>query len=132
MKKILAALLGLTFAFTLTACGGTDEPQEIIQEDPTQIAQPDEDPSLTALRQEIARSGSVCAVGYLGQLPPGGDVTELYRLTAENFRISPETAVVCTASAEHARAAEKTGMTVYKIGNGVTLDGLQDFLGFPQ
>ncbi len=62
----------------------------------------------------------------------GGDVPELYRLAADNYKILPETTVVCTASAEHARAAEEAGMTVYKIGGGVTLEGLQDFLGFPQ
>ncbi|MBR5311340.1 MAG: DUF550 domain-containing protein [Clostridia bacterium] len=62
----------------------------------------------------------------------GDHVPELYRLTAENFGISPETTVVCTASADNARAAEECGMTVYRVGEGVTLDGLQDFLGFPQ
>ena len=85
MKKILAALLGLTLAFTLTACGGNDEPQEIIQENPSQTAQPSEDPALTALRQEIADSGSVCAVGYLGTLPPSGDVNELLANTDYPF-----------------------------------------------
>lgn len=62
----------------------------------------------------------------------GDDVPELYRLAADNFRISPETTVVCTASAEHARAAQTCGMTVYEVGNGTALDGLQDFLGFNQ
>ncbi len=62
----------------------------------------------------------------------GDDVPELYRLAADNYKILPETTVVCTTSAKHARAAEKAGMTVYKIGGGVTLGGLQDFLGFPQ
>ena len=62
----------------------------------------------------------------------GGDVPELCRLAAENFKISPDTAVVCTGSDEGVRAAEECGMTVYKIGGVVSLDGLQDFLGFPQ
>jgi hypothetical protein len=35
-------------------------------------------------------------------------------------------------AAEVRSAAEECGMTVYRIGEGVTLDGLQDFLGFPQ
>ena len=77
MKKILAALLGLSMTLTLTACGGTDQPAEAPQEDPSQVAQPDEAPSLTALRQEISDSGADCAVGYLGTLPLSGDVNEL-------------------------------------------------------
>ncbi len=62
----------------------------------------------------------------------GEDVPELYRLAADNFKISPETTVVCTVSAENARAAEECGMTVYAVDSGHTLDALQDFLGFPQ
>ena len=69
MKKTLAALLGLTLALTLTACGGNEEPQEVPQEETEQVTQPVEDPALTAARQEMAASGAQCAVGYLGDLP---------------------------------------------------------------
>ena len=62
----------------------------------------------------------------------GDSVPELYLRAADTFRVSPETTVVCTASADNARAAEECGMTVYRVGEGITLDGLQDFLGFPQ
>lgn len=62
----------------------------------------------------------------------GENAAELYRLAAENYKFSPETAVVCTASGENARAAEESGMTVYKVTAASTLDGLQDFLGFNQ
>lgn len=65
-----------------------------------------------------------------GLILTGDNVPELYRLAADHYKILPETTVVCTASAENARAAEAAGMTVYRLGDGVTLDGLQDFLGF--
>ena len=65
-----------------------------------------------------------------GLVLTGDNVPELYHLAADNYKILPETTVVCTASAENARAAEEAGMTVYRLGDGVTLEGLQDFLGF--
>lgn len=77
MKKTLAALLGLTLALTLTACGGNEEPQEVPQEETEQVTQPVEDPALTAARQEMAASGAQCAVGYLGDLPQNGTVEDL-------------------------------------------------------
>jgi beta-phosphoglucomutase-like phosphatase (HAD superfamily) len=61
-----------------------------------------------------------------------GPFKELIADTAAHFGISADTVVVCTDSDEGVRAAEECGMTVYRIGEGVTLDGLQDFLGFPQ
>jgi len=61
-----------------------------------------------------------------------GPLNELFADTAAHFGISPDKAVVCTGSDEGVRAAEECGMTVYRIGDSVTLDGLQDFLGFPQ
>ena len=76
MKKTLAALLGLTLAFTLTACGGNEEAPEP-QEESTQVTETAEDPALTQLRQELTDSGAVCAVGYLGLLPEGGDPKDL-------------------------------------------------------
>ncbi|MBR5534582.1 MAG: hypothetical protein IKU62_07020 [Ruminiclostridium sp.] len=74
-KRTLAALLGLTLAFTLTACGGTEEAPGV-QED-TQATETVEDPALTAARQEMADSGSAFAVGYLGDLPQGCAVEDL-------------------------------------------------------
>ena len=62
----------------------------------------------------------------------GDDAPELFGHAVENYGMSADTTVVCTASAEHAQAAKEAGMTVYEVGNGVTLGGLQDFLGFPQ
>ncbi len=71
-QKTLAALLGLSLALTLTACGGNDEPQEVPQEEAEQVTQSAEDPALTAVRQELEADGSTCAVGYLGTLPESG------------------------------------------------------------
>ncbi|MBO5258194.1 MAG: DUF550 domain-containing protein [Clostridia bacterium] len=65
-----------------------------------------------------------------GLVLTGDNVPELYRLAADNYKILPETTVVCTVSAENACAAEEAGMTVYRLGDGVTLEGFQDFLGF--
>lgn len=64
----------------------------------------------------------------------GDNASELYRLAAENYNVSPETTVVCTDSEEDARAAEECGMTCYAVSDkpGTTLDELQDFLGFNQ
>ena len=76
-QKTLAALLGLTLAFTLTACGSTDAPAEAPQEEAEQTTQPAEDPALTAVRQELAANGSTCAVGYLGTLPESGGAKAL-------------------------------------------------------
>jgi len=59
-----------------------------------------------------------------------GPLKELFSDTVKHFGISSDAVVVCTDSEEGVRAAEETGMTVYKIGDGTTLDGLQDFLGF--
>ena len=98
MKKTLAALLGLTLALTLTACGGTDDTAEVPQEEISQVAQPDEDPSLSALRQEIADSGAACAVGYLGTLPPSGDVNEL--LADTDYPFLADTPVVPHAGSQ--------------------------------
>ena len=61
-----------------------------------------------------------------------GPRKELISDIAAHFGIAPDTVVVCTDSDEGVRAAEENGMTVYRVGEGVTLDGLQDFLGFPQ
>ena len=76
-QKTLAALLGLTLALSLTACGSTDEPAEVPQEEAEQTTQPAEDPALTAVRQELAANGSTCAVGYLGTLPESGGAKAL-------------------------------------------------------
>lgn len=76
-QKTLAALLGLSLALTLTACGGSAEPQEAPQEEAEQVTQPAEDPALTAVRQVLADSGSVCGVGFLGLVPESGQADEL-------------------------------------------------------
>ena len=76
-QKTLAALLGLTLALSLTACGTTDDSPEIPQEEAEQTVQPAEDPALTAVRQELAANGSTCAVGYLGTLPESGGAKAL-------------------------------------------------------
>lgn len=77
MKRTLAALLGLTLTLTLTACGDTDKPAEVPQEETEQVTQPAEDPALTNLRQDLEAKGSICAVGYLGTLPESGSAKAL-------------------------------------------------------
>ncbi|MBQ2297406.1 MAG: hypothetical protein II255_02970 [Ruminiclostridium sp.] len=77
MKRTLAALLGLTLTLTLTACGDTDKPAEVPQEETEQVTQPAEDPALTNLRQDLEAKGSTCAVGYLGTLPESGSAKAL-------------------------------------------------------
>lgn len=60
----------------------------------------------------------------------GEDTAELLRLALERYKVSPEKVVVCTSSADCARLAEDSGMTVYPVSADGTLDGLQDLLGF--
>ena len=63
MKRRLALLLAaLTLALCLTGCGGTGTPV------------PEEQDALTLLRQEIADSGSLCGVAYLGNMPQDADM----------------------------------------------------------
>ena len=77
MKRTLAALLGLTLTLTLTACGGTDQPAEVPQEETEQVTQPAEDPALTNLRQDLEAKGSICGVGFLGLVLESGQADEL-------------------------------------------------------
>ena len=96
MKRTLAALLGLTFALTLTACGTTDDSPEIPQEETQQATQPAEDPALTAVRQELEANGSICGVGFLGLVPESGQVDELLEAAGclEDYPFLTDAAVV--------------------------------------
>ncbi len=95
-KRTLAALLGLTLALTLTACGGSDEPAEVPQEEAEQTTQPAEDPALTAVRQELEAKGSICGVGFLGLVPESGQVDELLEAAGclEDYPFLADAAVV--------------------------------------
>lgn len=103
MKKTLVALLGLTLALSLTACGGTDEPAASPQED-AQVTEPAvrEDPALTALRQDLADSGSQCAAAFLGVLPEGGSVDDLLTQSGclEDYPFLADCPVVTHAGAQ--------------------------------
>lgn len=103
MKRPLAALLGLTLACSLTACGGGESPSEP-QEESIQIVDTatQEDPALTAVRQELAESGALCAVGYLGLLPQEGDVDTLLEASGclEEYPFLADAPVVTYAGAQ--------------------------------
>ncbi len=82
------------------------------------------------LRDRFERQGlDESMFGYLHVCEP---TAPLYEMTAETLGIPHEAVVVCTAHEDGLREAERLGMRRYAVNETSTLDGLQDFLGFPQ
>lgn len=117
MKKIAGILL-LSLVFLLSACGETpsesenqpaDEVETEAAETETDEAPPEEDPSLTRLREQTETTGNLMAVAFLGTLSEGGQ--EAYdELIEPLLESSP-----FLADLEWKKAAAASGMEVYCV-----------------